>query len=248
MKLEGRTIFITGGAAGIGRGLAEALLRRGNTVIVADRDQAGLAAVCRDNPDMLSMPLDVTDVAAIGQVAADLTAHHPALDMLINVAGVAYDDDLAVPVDDAMLERTFAINVMGPIRLTSALIEHLKSRPSASIVHFSSMLAYRPFVSTSIYSASKAALHAFALAQRYSLRNTSVDVVDVMPPVVATALAGEALAARAMPVAQFVEEALALMEAGEAEIRVERARVRREAMTRDEIADTTRFNDAMQAP
>ena len=245
MRLENRTILITGGGSGIGRGLAEALLERGNRVIIAGRDEAKLATVCAAHPAMLSVRLDVSDAEAVTRMAADLIARHPTLDMLINAAGVSYDDDLSRPIDDAMLQQTLATNVLGPIRLTSALIEHFKGRPEATIVHVSSMLAFRPFAAIGIYSASKAALHAFALAQRYSLRNSAVEVIDLMPPLVATALAGEALMSRAMPVDDFVAETMARLEAGDAEILVETARTRREAMTKDEVADVMRFNDLM---
>jgi uncharacterized oxidoreductase len=126
MKLSGNTIFITGGGSGIGRGLAEALHKLGNKVIIAGRRRSHLDAVTAANPGMEAVELDITDPTSINQVAAKLIAAYPDLNVLINNAGIMQPDAAAGKIDDALMVATITTNLMGPIRMTSALIEHLK--------------------------------------------------------------------------------------------------------------------------
>jgi uncharacterized oxidoreductase len=128
MNLTGNTIFITGGGSGIGRGLAEALHKLGNQVIISGRRKGHLEATTKANPGMKSVELKVEDLASIASVTKRLIADLPKLNVLINNAGIMQPDDAAGIIDDAVLTSTIATNLLGPIRLTSALIEHLKKQ------------------------------------------------------------------------------------------------------------------------
>src|SRR5882672_345747 len=127
MKLTDNTILITGGGSGIGRGLAEALHKRGNQVIIAGRRAGRLAEVASANPGMQWVELDIENPASISAVAARLVADYPKLNVLVNNAGVMQIDDASAAIDEKLLVTTLTTNVMGPIRLTGALIEHLKT-------------------------------------------------------------------------------------------------------------------------
>src|SRR5437867_2000019 len=132
MKLSGNTIFITGGGSGIGRGLAEALHKLGNQVIISGRRKGHLDAVTKANPGMQSVELNVEDPASIAAVAQKLIAAYPKLNVLINNAGIMQIDDAARVVDEGLLVSTITTNLMGPIRMTSALIEHLQKQDAAT--------------------------------------------------------------------------------------------------------------------
>ena len=188
MKLTENTIFITGGGTGIGRGLAEALHKLGNTVIISGRRKGHLDATTQANPGMRSVELDIQDPANIAAVAKKLIAEFPALNVLINNAGVMLIDDAAGKVDDQRLTSTLATNLLGPIRLTSALIEHLKKQSKATVIYNTSALAFVPLALTAVYSSTKAALHSYVLSQRYKLKATSVSVLEISPPWVQTDL------------------------------------------------------------
>ena len=144
MILTGNTILITGGGSGIGRGLAEALHNRGNQVIISGRRSSHLEATTKANPGMASVELDLQDPESIASVTKKLIAQYPKLNVLINNAGIMQIDDAAGVIDDALLVSTVNTNLLGTIRVTSALIEHLKKQPSATIIYNTSVLGYVP--------------------------------------------------------------------------------------------------------
>ena len=166
MRMTGNTIFITGGGSGIGRALAEAFYARGNEVIVSGRRRERLQAVLGANPGMTAIELDITDPSSIAKATATLIAEHPSLNVLINNAGIMLLDEAQGAVDDELVVSTITTNLMGPIRMTGALIEHLKKQDGAVIANVSSVLGFVPMASTAVYSATKAAIHSYTLSQR----------------------------------------------------------------------------------
>ena len=231
MDTRNDTILITGGGSGIGKAMAEALHARGARVIIAGRRRDALEAVAAANPGMAFETLDVADPEDVRSFAARVVATHPDLNVLINNAGVMVVED---GIDLAVAEQTVAINLLGPIRLTAALLPHLKSKPSATSVNVSSGLAFVPLATTPTYSATKAAVHSWSQSMRHQLEDTSVSVLEWAPPGVATDLMpGHADNPAYMPLAEFTAESLALFEAGGSEeILVERVKFLRGAEAR----------------
>lgn len=232
------TVLITGGGAGIGRAFAEALHRKGAKVIIAGRREGPLAEVVAANPGMAYVVLDVADPAAIEPVAAQVIADHPALNVVVNNAGIMKVEDLSQgQIDLALVDETLNINLLGTVRLTAALLPHLLSKPDATVVTVSSGLAFVPLAATPIYNATKAAIHSWSQSLRHQLKDTSVKVVEWAPPAVATDLMpGHAANPNSMPLAEFVSESLALFEAGHDEILVERVKFLSGAEARGEYA------------
>uniref|UniRef100_UPI0035CAA9EE SDR family oxidoreductase n=1 Tax=uncultured Sphingomonas sp. TaxID=158754 RepID=UPI0035CAA9EE len=215
MNISGNTILITGGGSGIGRALAEALQAEGNVVIIAGRRAAALQEVATANPGMETAVLDIADADAIRSFAGDITARFPALDVVINNAGIMIAEDLtADPVDLTDAEATIATNLLGPIRLIAALLPHLKARPSATIMTVSSGLAFVPLAATPTYSATKAAIHSYSQSLRHQLRDTNVAVIEIAPPAVATDLMpGHAENPNSMPLDAYIAETMANLKA-----------------------------------
>jgi uncharacterized oxidoreductase len=248
MNLTGNTIFITGGGSGIGRGLAEALHRLGNRVIISGRRKGHLEATTKANPGMQSVELNVEDPASIASVSRRLVADYPKLNVLINNAGIMQVDDAAGVIDDAVLTSTVTTNLLGPIRLTSALIEQLKKQEKAAVIYNTSVLGYVPLALTAVYSSTKAALHTYALSQRYKLRGTSVSVLEIVPPWVQTDLMNSNEEPRAMPLKEFIDETIKVLGTDAEEILVERAKPLRNNPGPNEAAFVTQFNDLMLQP
>lgn len=220
------TILITGGGTGIGRAFAEALHAKGAKVIIAGRRAEPLQAVCAANPGMSWAVLDVADPASIEAFAQQVVADHPDLNVLVNNAGIMKAEDLSKGrIDLSIVDETIAINLFGTIRLTAALLPHLMTRPSATVVTVSSGLAFMPLTATPTYCATKAAIHSWSQSLRHQLKDTSVRVVEWAPPAVATDLMpGHAQNPNSMPLADFIDESVGLFEAGHAEVQVERVK------------------------
>ena len=247
MKMTGDTIFITGGGSGIGRGLAEALHAKGNQIIISGRRKAMLDETTKANPGMASVELDVEDLASIAAVAKQLIVDYPALNVLINNAGIMKVDTAATAVDDVLLTSTITTNLLGPIRMTSALIEHLKAQPAATVINVTSGLAFMPLASSSVYCATKAALHSFTMSQRWLLKDTGVRVLELAPPYVQTDLMNGANDPLAMPLQDFIEQTMALLAQGGDEVMIENVMARRKNQGPNEYEAVTKFNDMMKA-
>jgi uncharacterized oxidoreductase len=212
MNLTGNTILITGGGSGIGRGLAEELHKLGNQIIIAGRRKQALEETTAANPGMKSLALDVEDAGEVRAFAAQAVAEFPALNVLINNAGIMRAEDLlAQQADLADSEATVTTNLLGPIRLTAALLPHLLRQPQAAIMNVSSGLAFLPLALTPTYCATKAAIHSYTQSLRYQLRGTKIEVLELIPPYVATRLMSGADDPRAMPLDKFIAEAMEIL-------------------------------------
>ncbi|MDH0738949.1 SDR family oxidoreductase [Achromobacter spanius] len=247
MQMTGNTIFITGGTSGIGRALAEEFHSLGNKVIIAGRRQALLDEVAAAHPGIEGVALDISDAADIDRVAAQLIRDYPTLNVLINNAGIMPFDDPSGRIDDAVSRQILDTNLLGPIRLTSALIEHLKAQPRATIIHNTSVLAYVPIATNAVYSASKAALHSYALSQRFMLKGTSVSVQEIAPPWVDTDLIKKSGDPRAMPLDAFIAETMKGLATDAPEVFVEAIRALRDNPGIGEHALIDGFNTEIAA-
>ncbi|HJV49805.1 MAG TPA: SDR family oxidoreductase [Geothrix sp.] len=251
MKTAGNIILITGGGSGIGRGLAEAFHARGNQVLIASRRQDALDETTKANPGMASYVVDLQDAEATREFAARVTREHPGLNVLINNSGIMRPENLLAQDQGlADMEAIVATNLLGPIRLTAALLPHLRAQIRSAIMNVSSGLAFVPMAPTPTYCATKAALHSYTQSLRYQLKDTAVEVLELIPPYVATHLMNGASDPRAMPLAAFIAEAMAILDTqpGQVEICVENVKRLRFAAETGKYQDIFQgFNDAMAA-
>ncbi|TAM74436.1 MAG: SDR family NAD(P)-dependent oxidoreductase [Candidimonas sp.] len=215
MQASNNTILITGGGSGIGRALAEAFHSLGNQVIIAGRRREALDTVAAANPGMKAAALDVQDPGDVRRFVDHIARDFPALNVLINNAGIMKLEDLSTdPIDISVAEDTLATNLLAPIRLTAALLPLLKKQAQSTVVNVSSGLAFLTLAHTPTYCATKAAIHAYSDALRYQLRNTPVGVVELVPPYVQTELMGNHQVSdpRAMPLAEFIDEVMNILQ------------------------------------
>jgi len=212
MKIQGNTILITGGNSGIGKSLALKLHEAGNKVIVTGRRTAPLDELATTAPGIAAYVLDVRDAAQIQDFARRVVTDHPGLNVLVNNAGIMRTEDAAAERDLGDAEETVITNLLGPIRLTNALIGHLLGKANAAIVNVSSGLAFVPLAAAPTYSATKAAIHSYSVALRVKLRG-KVEVIEVVPPGIRTELTpGQSQREHFMPLDQYIEETMALLQ------------------------------------
>ena len=212
MRLKGNTILITGGGSGIGRGLAEAFHALGNQVVIAGRRKSVLDATVDANPGMKSVLLDIGNAEDIRRVADVVFTRFPTLNVLVHNAGVMRTE-MVLDGGVADAEEMLITNLLGPIRLTAALLPQLRSQPNATIIGVSSGLAFVPRATNPTYCATKAALHSYLQSMRYQLRDLNISVVEIVPPYVRTGLNGpdQAADANAMPLDDYIAETMAIL-------------------------------------
>ena len=231
MRMQSNTIFITGGSSGIGRGLAEAFHKLGNQVIISGRREAALMAICEANPGMRSFVLDVTDLAAVREMARHVAEEFPDLNCVFNNAGVQKHHDFASgePLDEQAVLDEINTNLLGVIRVATAFLPHLRKHPGATLVNVSSGLAFVPMSRFPVYCATKAAVHSFTMSLRHQLKGTGVKVVELIPPYVATELGRESKTAvpvgpKPMPLDAFIAETVEALEGDADEVAIGDAR------------------------
>jgi len=224
MNLTANTILLTGGTSGIGLSLALRLQALGNIVIVTGRDPDRLARFAKDHPAIRAIRSDVSDPVAIASLYRQVTEEFPALNMLINNAGVMRKINLQDSGDDLEdLTREVEINLTGPIRMVKQFLPQLKRQPRAAIINVTSGIAFTPYPVSPIYGATKAGMHSFTQSLRVQLKDTNVEVFELAPPATATQLqsafdAADTKGVPIMSVTKLTEAAIKGLKAGRPEI------------------------------
>jgi short-subunit dehydrogenase involved in D-alanine esterification of teichoic acids len=228
MRIHSNVIFIPGGTSGIGLALAERFHAEGNTVVIGGRRAELLDEIAVRLPGIDTVTIDVTDTESVARAAEQVLTRHPDLNVVITMSGIMRVEDWTTPagfVDSS--EEVVTTNVLGTIRLIGAFIEHLRSQPDATIMTVSSGLAFTPLRITPSYNATKAAIHMLSESLRLQLAGTSVQVMELEPPSVATdLLPGHREDASAMPLAEFIDEVMGILvsQPDATEIQVERVK------------------------
>jgi len=212
MKTTGNTILITGGGSGIGRELAKRFHDMGNSVIVAGRTRARLEEAIAGRANMHALTFDARMPESVETFAAEAVQQFPAINVLFNNAGMMEREDLTTRSSTDIAERTIVTNLLGPIRLANALVDHLSAQDDAVIVNTTSGLAFVPMKAAPSYSASKAALHSWTISLREQLRG-KVEVIELAPPAVRTELTpGQSTREGYMPLGDYADEVLGLFQ------------------------------------
>jgi len=227
MQISGNTILITGGGKGIGRALAEAFHAEGNQVIIAGRHKQRLESTAAANPGMKAAELDVADAGSIRAFAEKIKREYPALNVVIHNAGIMKPESVRSG-DTAAAEAVIATNLLGPIRLNAALLPVIEKQRNPVVMTVSSGLAFVPLFFTPTYNATKAAIHSYTQSLRYQLKDSVVQVIEIIPPYVQTELNGpeQANDPNAMPLKDFVAEVMQILKSSPnaTEILVERVK------------------------
>ncbi|MBU6248879.1 MAG: SDR family NAD(P)-dependent oxidoreductase [Xanthomonadaceae bacterium] len=223
MKIDNRTVLLTGGSSGLGLALAGALVARGNTVVAVGRDPGRLQAARAAVPGLHAIACDVADPDALPRLHEMVQKDFPALDMLVNNAGVMREIDFNRATDVDRVADEVDVNFGAVVRLCAWFVPMLMRRPGSCIVNVSSGLAFAPFPAAPVYSATKAALHSFTQSLRIQLKSSGVRVVELAPPAIDTPMLTGAMRAamdgqRMASAADIAAIALRDLEAGVDEI------------------------------
>ncbi|HEX8464217.1 MAG TPA: SDR family oxidoreductase [Abditibacterium sp.] len=218
MQLAHNTVLVTGGASGIGLALAQRFLGAGNEVIVCGRREEVLSEAKARFPALHTRVCDVGDAEQRESLFEWVARDFPALNVLVNNAGIQRRIDLSEPENWSQTRSELAINLEAPIHLSQLFLPHLRRQPRAAILNVSSGLAFAPIAAMPIYCASKAALHSFTLSLRQQLSSSSVEVIEIIPPAVNTDLGGPGLHTFGEPLDEFADDIFARLGGNELEI------------------------------
>ena len=218
MKLTGNTILVTGGGSGIGLAFAKRFVERDNTVIVCGRRADVLARMKLEYPAIHTHVCDLAEPTARENLAEWLVGEFPDLNIVVNNAGIQRSIDLTEQEDWTGTHLEIAINLEAPIHLTRLLYPHLATKKDAAIVNVTSGLAFGPLATVPVYCATKAALRSFTLSLRRQLRDTLIDVIEVIPPAVDTDLQAPGLHTFGVNVDEFADDIFLGLERGQQEV------------------------------
>lgn len=223
MDANGKIVLLTGGSAGIGRELARQLKTKGASVILTGRDPERLAAMEREGFVVISA--DLSHAAGVDALVAAL-GDRP-IDILINNAGLGVPHDVRERLPDPdEADGCLYANLSAPVRLISALLPRLRTRPQAAIVNVTSGLAIAPNAASSVYCASKAGLRSFTMALRAQLAGEPILVVEALPPVVDTQMTDDFTGSK-MPPQECARQIIAAIEGGKPEANIGMVKVLR---------------------
>ena len=208
-------ILVTGGASGIGLGIVEYLLKDGHTVIVCGRREDVLKELTAKYPAVITKKCDLENVADREALYKWVATEHKDLNVLVNNAGI---QNWMSPADDNFFTRAqqeIAINIEAPLHLISLF---MKLPALDTIMNVTSGLAFSPFAKVPVYSATKAFFRSFTLSLRYLLKDSNINVVEIVPPALKTDLGGPGLHDHAPEVSPFVESIFEQLKQGKNEL------------------------------
>lgn len=215
MKITNKKILITGGASGIGLGLAERFIQDRNTVIICGRRESALKEAAGKFPSLLTRSCDLSLPKGREELYNWIANDHSDLNILINNAGIQnwmnVDDKAFLP----KTQNEIAINIEAPLHLSSLF---LQLNSLETIMNVTSGLAFSPLTKTPVYSATKAFLHSFTLSLRHLLKPRNIDVIEIIPPALNTDLGGKGIHDFAPPVSGFIDAVFKQLEEGSKEI------------------------------
>ena len=218
MNLSGNTILVTGGASGIGLALAKRFLDHDNEVIVCGRREDWLMRAKDEMPRLNTYVCDVSDVSEREKLVLWTTREFPAVNVLVNNAGIQRRIDLTSEEEWETTRSEIQINLDAPIHLTQLFYRHFAQRETAAFMNVTSGLSFMPLANVPIYCATKAALHSFTLSLRWQLKETHIRVVEIIPPAVDTDLQAPGLHTFGVNVGEFADHVFNELEAGSIEI------------------------------
>jgi uncharacterized oxidoreductase len=215
MKISNNKILITGGASGIGLGLAERFVKENNKVIICGRRERLLKEVSDKYPSVITRKCDLSVSEEREELFRWIKEDHSDLNVLINNAGI--QQYLSVTDIDFFkrAKEEMVINIEAPLHLTSLF---LKLRSLDTIINITSGLSFVPLTKVPVYCASKSFLHSFTLSLRYLIKSKNIEVIELIPPALNTDLGGKGIHKDSPPVSTFIEAAFEQLKAGKIEI------------------------------
>ena len=215
MKITNNKILITGGASGIGLGLATRFIKENNKVIIVGRRGALLNEISVKHPEIITRRVDLSLVHEREDLYKWISKEHSDLNVLVNNAGIQQRISITDRNFYSLTKDEIAINIEAPLHLIS-LFSNLKNLNT--IINTTSGLAFVPMAGMPVYCASKSFFHSFTLSLRHQFKTRNIEIIELIPPALNTDLGGKGLHTNAPPVSEFIEAVFMQLKAGKTEI------------------------------
>jgi uncharacterized oxidoreductase len=218
MKFEDNTVLVTGGGSGIGLCLASHFIRKGSSVIICGRNKSKLKEAQKKHPQIATYVCDLTNMDERIGLFNWISHEFPKLNVLVNNAGIQRRGFAQIITQSwETISEEIRINLEAPLHLSMLFVPKLLGQNNPAIINITSGLAFVPLVMAPVYSATKAALHSFTLSLRHHLKDTPIEVLEIIPPAVNTDLGGKGLHTAGVDVNEFADAIVEQLESGQIE-------------------------------
>ncbi len=204
MNIKNKNVMITGGSSGIGLQMAKSFLAEGANVMICARRGQQLDQVKLENPKFKVYSCDLSNPTEVRSLISEVGSE---IDVWVNNAGIFQEYNFLKPEKTfEALQMELQLNFGAAALAINELIPYMKYKPEAAIANITAGMVYVPLVMYPMYNASKAALHSFIISARTQLKSTSIQIIEVAPPMVATKLTEGMEGKRVQP--QVIADAL----------------------------------------
>ncbi|OCB75479.1 SDR family oxidoreductase [Flavobacterium crassostreae] len=225
MKLDQNKILITGATSGIGRELTERFCLLNNQIIAVGRNEIKLKELEKFDSRITTFKCDITSKSELNQLVAHIKQKHQDLNVLINSAGIQYNQNLLDPTYTLKkIEKEVLTNLTSPIKLITLLLPVLQKNSNAAIVTISSGLAIVPKAKAAVYCGTKAAIHIFSKSLRY--QSNKIKVFEILPPLVNTEMT-KGRGAKKITVKRLVDEFIKAFKNNKYEVNIHKVKLLR---------------------
>ena len=211
MNISNKKILITGGASGIGFAMAERFIQDGNTVIICGRREVALAEATGKLPSVITKQCDLAVESERQELFDWISTQHPDLNVLVNNAGIQNWMSWEDPQFFQKAKEEITINIEAPIHLTHLF---MKLPSIDTIMNVTSGLAFVPLTKVPVYAATKAFLHSLTVSLQHLLKNTNIELIEIVPPALNTDLGGKGLHDHFPSVDGFIESIFTQLKEG----------------------------------
>ncbi|WP_337966558.1 SDR family NAD(P)-dependent oxidoreductase [uncultured Flavobacterium sp.] len=222
MKTSGNTIFISGGSAGIGLAIAKKLNAAGNKIIINGRNSERLENALKQLDNAVAIQGDLSIESDRIRIAKQLKEDYPDVNIIINNAGAAFSyllNETLNAHEKAAIEMN--TNYLSVIHFTELLLPHLIQKAEAAIVNISSIAVFGSHKLVPTYGATKAALHSYTVALRYTYEEEkNLQIYEVYPPLVNTEFSAEIGGANGIPPEEVSDELFIALEKSQFDVPV----------------------------
>lgn len=215
MQLHNNKILITGGATGIGLGLAKRFIEENNIVIICGRREEALKEATKQLPSLITRVCDLSVESDRVELFKWIEKNHSDVNVLVNNAGIQNWMDVSDENFYKKANDEITINALAPVHLTNLFLNLASIK---TVMNVTSGLAFVPLAKVPVYCATKAFMRSFTLSLRHMLKERNIEVIEIIPPALNTDLGAKGIHSAYPPVSDFIASIFEQLKSGRTEL------------------------------